>query len=189
MAAAIACAVVALEMAGQFGQRASHFQRLADHLQARLGRTEERLTFANQQVAQMRRQDAVREDFNRLVSARDSRVVRLEGVNHGPPVRGTLAFSSSQSQAILEVIGLPQATAPVPLVIRWIRHPGVPAVATTVTADASAQPEIMLEVPAPPKDAVAVVVEAVGNTTGEATAAPTPILRGELQRPARPVHP
>lgn len=182
VAVAIACAVVAIEMAGEFGQRASHFRRRADQLQARLGRIEERLTMANREVAEMRRQAAMRELFNRIVAAPDGQVVRLEAADQRVPWHGALAFSPRLSQAILEVTGLPENGAAQRFTLHWVRRQGDRLLAAEFAAHDPGQPDVVVQLSPPPPEVMAVVVERAGAGASGGAGADLPLLRGELRK-------
>lgn len=181
VAVAIGCAVVAMEMAGEFDQRASHFRRRADQLQARLGRIEERLTVADREVTEMRRQAAVRELFNRILAAPDGQLVRLEPPDHRVTARGALAFSPRLAQGVLEVTGLPHNGAAQRFAMRWIRRQGAPLLAAEFAARDPGQPDVVVELASPPPAVAGVVVEAAGPAASGKSAS-SPLLRGELRK-------
>lgn len=182
-ALAVACAIVALELVGEFGQRASHFRRRADQLQARLGRVEQRLTMANRQVAEMRRETAVREQFNRILAAPDGQLLRLEAPDRRATISGALALSSHFSQAILEVSGLPKEPPAQRYALRWIRRQATPLLAAEFSAEPPDEPDVAIQVAMPPPDASGVVLTLADS--GNQSAAQPPLLRGELRKPAK----
>jgi hypothetical protein len=181
-AVALACAIVATEMAGRFGQSASHFRRRADRLQARLGQVEQRLTVATREVAEMRQQGATRELFNRIVAAPDSQMVRLEATDRHQPCHGALAFSRHLSQAMLEVTALPDHDPAARFTLSWIRRQGSPITAAEFAARDPGQPDVVVKLSPPPAGVDAVVVEpAAANTLSDQTT-PRALLRGELPK-------
>jgi len=184
-AVAIGCAVVAMEMVGESGQRASHFRHRADQLQARLGRIEERLTLANREVAEMRRQAAVREQFNRILAAPDGQLVRLEAPDRRGEAHGALALSPRLAEAVLEVSGLPQSASPQRFAVRWIRRQGAPLLAAEFAARNPGQPDVLVQLAPPPPEVSAVVINpAASGAAGDKPGAP-PLLRGEVRRTAK----
>ena len=183
-AVALACAIVATEMAGQFGQSASHFRRRADRLQARLGQVEQRLTRATREVAEMRQQAATRELFNRIVAAPDSQMVRLEPTDRHQPWHGALAFSRHLSQAILEVSALPD-NDPARFTLSWIRRQGNPIRAAQFAARDPGEPEVVVQLAPPPVGVDAVVVERAAPNKPSDQTTPRPLLRGELPKPGK----
>src|SRR5258708_38368236 len=74
LALTIACVVVATEMIGQYGNRATHFQRKMDRLQAKISQMQLRLASANRQVGEMRREAAYPDEFERGLPASDSQL-------------------------------------------------------------------------------------------------------------------
>lgn len=185
VAVAIACAVVAMEMAGEFDQRASHFRHRADQLQARLGRIEQRLTMADREVTEMRLQAEVRERFNQILAAPDGQLVRLEAPDRHGLVHGALAFSPRLAQAVLEVTGLPQKGSPPRFALRWIRRQGAPLLAAEFAAHDPGQPDVVVEVAPPPPEVAAVEVDPAGPDVSNGKAAAPPLLRGELRKTAK----
>lgn len=181
-AVALACAIVATEMAGQ---SASHFRRRADRLQARLGQVQQRLTMATREVAEMRQQTAARELFNRIVAAPDSQMVRLEATDRHQPWHGALAFSRHLSQAMLEVTALPDDDPAARFTLSWIRRQGNPIAAAEFAARDPGQPEVVVQLAPPPTGVDAIVVaRAVTNTLSDQTIH-RPLLRGELPKPGK----
>ncbi|MGO9267621.1 MAG: hypothetical protein ACLQBA_22515 [Candidatus Binataceae bacterium] len=185
VAIAIACAVVAMEMAGEFDARASHFRHRADQLQARLGRIEQRLTMADHEVTEMRRQAEVRERFNRILAAPDGQLVRLEAPDRRGLIHGALAFSPRLAQAVLEVTGLPQGDGQQRFALRWIRRQGAPSLAAEFAARDPGQPDVVVEVAPPPPEVTAMVVDPASPAASSGKAVASPLLRGELRKTAK----
>jgi hypothetical protein len=179
-AVAIACAVVAMEMAGRFGARAVHFRHRADRLQARLGQVEAQLNAANQQVAAMKEQTTLRQLFNRVAAAPDSRLIRLMPSHQVGAARGVLALSPQLSKAILKIMDLPDQSGN-PFAVYWVTRRGGAILASALPVATSAQSDVILELPLPPADTTAVMVARSSSSASAGNGVAAPLLRGDFK--------
>jgi len=180
LALTIACAIVATELIGQYGSRATHFQRKMDRLQAKISQMQARLASANHQVTEMRREAAYHDEFERILAASDSQLIRLEPHDRRADIGGALVISRRLSAAALEVVGL---TAPGPdkhYAVWWLQRAGAPiAVAQLDPLDRSE--DGVSRLPLPPPEAVALIITLeTAPKSGRPGAAP--ILKGEFRK-------
>ena len=180
LALSIASVIVATELIGQYGNRAIHFQRKMDRLQAKISQMQARLASANHQVTEMRREAAYHDEFERILAASDSQLIRLEPHDRRADIGGALVISRRLSAAALEVVGL---TAPGPArryAVWWLPRAGAPLpVAQLDPFDRTT--DGISKLPFPPPEAVALIVTLEAAPRSDRPGA-APILKGELRK-------
>ena len=183
LAVALACGVVATEMVGLYGNRASHFLRKMDRLQARISQMQARLASANNQVAEMRREEAYHDEFERIFAASDSRLVRLEPRDRKADMGGALVFSRRLAAAALDVTGLPSLKAGGHYAAWWISRQGPPVLAGELDSSDRKTPDAVTKLTVPPAEAVAVMVSLQAAGANDRAGA-AQVLRGEIHKAA-----
>jgi hypothetical protein len=181
LAVALACGIVATEMIGLYGNRATHFRHKMDRLQARISQMQGRLASANSQVAEMRREAAYHDEFERIFAASDSQLIRLEPHDRRADMGGVLVLSRRLAAAALEVVGLPSPGAGDRYVVWWTSREGQPIFAAQLDPVDRKAGDAVLKLPLPPPAAVEVIVALEAARKGDRAGA-VPVLKGEIRK-------
>jgi hypothetical protein len=180
LALSIASVIVATELIGQYGNRAIHFQRKMDRLQAKISQMQARLASANHQVTEMRREAAYHDEFERILAASDSQLIRLEPHDRRADIGGALVISRRLSAGALEVVGLTAPGSDKHYAVWWLPRQGAPLpVAQLDPLDRIT--DGVSKLPFPPPETVALVVTLEASSKSNRPGA-TPILKGELRK-------
>lgn len=178
MAAAllIAASIVALEFIAEFGHIASHFRHRADRLQARVEQMEARL---HRQKLQMdviqRRADAV-EEFNKIVAAPDSRLIRLMPTAGNKTPNATVVLSKQLAAAAINVTALPPMPSQV-YELWWLPRRGAPILAIAFEPQNRGQLESILQLQVPSGDIEGAAITLAGSASSNKPVG-APILKG-----------
>jgi hypothetical protein len=181
LAIALACGIVATEMIGLYGSRATHFRHKMDRLQARISQMQARLASANSQVAEMQREAAYHDEFERIFAASDSQLIRLEPHDRRADIAGALVLSRRLAAAALEVVGLPAPSPGEHYAVSWAPREGPPIFASQLDPVDPKAGDAVLKLPFPPPAAVGVMVALEAARKGNRVVA-LPVLKGEIRR-------
>jgi hypothetical protein len=172
----IAFAVVAKEMVSNFGLRWNHSRARIAQLQSRLSQTQSRLMAANHKIAELRRNSDAIENFNSILAAPDSMLIRLrtDGQNS---VNGMAVVSRQLNAAAVEVNAIP-GPGVTHFEARWILDKGAPQMAGHFDASRGDARSMTAVLQPPSNDAVGLIVLA---TQPHAQTANRILLQGQLR--------
>ncbi|HVN90538.1 MAG TPA: anti-sigma factor [Candidatus Binataceae bacterium] len=185
LAITLACGIVATEMVGLYGDRAHSFQRKLNRLQARLIQMQSRLTSADNKMAEMQREAAFRDEFERIFAAPDGKIVKLE-VRNRADIGGALVVSHRIGEAALDLQGLPVPPAENAYTVWWLRRQGAPVRVAQLDRPADKSSEIIAKLPLPPPDATEIMITEQPTSMADHRGAPV-IFKGELHQLSSPL--
>ena len=107
-AAAIACAIIAVESSFELFRRADHYNHRLTYLASRVRQMRGEIASADRELASMRVEVAARDDLARVVAAPDAQLIKLAPPDRASSASGLVAISKKLDHAVLQVTGLPQ---------------------------------------------------------------------------------
>ena len=107
-AAAIACAIIAVESSFELSRRSDHYNHRLTYLASRVRQMRGEIASADRELASMRVEVAARDDLARVLAAPDAQLIKLAPPDRASSASGLVAISKKLDHAVLQVSGLPQ---------------------------------------------------------------------------------
>ncbi len=107
-AAAIACAIIAVESSFELFRRSDHYNHRLTYLASRVRQMRGEIASADLELASMRAEVAARDDLARVLAAPDAQLIKLAPPDRASSATGLVAISKKLDRAVLQVSGLPQ---------------------------------------------------------------------------------
>ena len=126
LAAAIACAIVAVESSFELFRRSDHYKHRVSHLASQLRQMRDEIASADRELASMRSEVAARDDLGRVLAAPDARLIKLAPPDRASTANGLVAMSKKLGRAVLQVSGLPQPPRGYSYRLWWLVEKGEP---------------------------------------------------------------
>ncbi len=186
LALTLACGIVATEMVGVYGGRANSFQRKLNRLQARLVQMQKRLASVDDKMAEMQREAAFRDEFERIFAASDGKIVKLE-VRSRADIGGALVVSRRLGVAAIDLAGLPAPQAGSAYTAWWVRRQGNPVLAAQLDNPKGKAAEIIAKLPLPPTDTTEIMITQQPVKVSDRPSSAV-VLKGELHQLSSPLH-
>jgi hypothetical protein len=176
-AAAIACAIVAVESSFELFRRSDHYNHRLTYLTSRVRQMRGEIASADRELASMRVEVAARDDLARVLAAPDAQLIKLAPPDRASSASGLVAISKKLDHAVLQVSGLPQPPRGSGYHLWLLVEKGEPFDAAQFQTDAQGEAVVAAQLP-PRQGSVAASEVTVEPATGSSKPAGAIQLKG-----------